>query len=84
MNNITNTTSQHCEIEFNSNKNSKIFLSNFFLMFIIASSFLLVQCNNSSTSSENEDKSAWEKAQKENTLGAYDKYLERSKDRKSP
>ncbi len=46
-------------------------------MFIIASSFLLVQCNNSSTSSENGDKSAWEKAQKENTLGAYDKYLEK-------
>ena len=39
------------------------------------SSFLLVQCNSSSTSSENEDKTVWEKAKKENTLSAYDNYL---------
>ena len=75
--NITYTYSRYCETRYRTTNKKMAFPHNFFWMLLIAFSFLLVQCNSSSTSSENKDKSAWEKAQKENTLVAYDNYLEK-------
>ncbi len=70
-----NTYSQHYKDAHKNNKIKKVLSSNLLAVLFIAFSFLLVQCNSSSTSSKNKDKTAWENAQKQNTLNAYDGYL---------
>lgn len=52
-------------------------LSKFFSLPLLIATMLLTQCNSTSSSSGNEDKTAWEKAQKGNTLYSYDIYLEK-------
>ena len=76
MTNSTGTYSHNCETT-QDNRGVKGFSFTSLYWILILSSFLLVQCNSSSTSSGTDDKTDWENAKKENTLSAYDSYLEK-------